>query len=341
MPGKSPVVTLTPSPTLDRTYFVRNLVEGGVNRAERVGEELAGKGINVSRALHLAGIEAPGIVPIGDADPGVLERTGSGFLSPIWVEGTLRVSTSVIELDGPTTKINESPRPLRDSDWQAVIELTDKTVSENEAEWLVVAGAHPQNSDTGEVINLHPLFQRMASRGVKVVLDTSGAPLRYWAKQGNATVMKPNAEELASCVKRTLTTIGDVIDAGREVNGWGVDCVLASLGVDGMIAITKTHAIQASTPPVKVINTVGAGDSTIAGFLTAVVQNPIGEGDEDYSVGFNVELGVANAVRWGAAKVQQPTSGLQSIENLPHAEINLNPDRGFVLRESAVYEPEA
>ncbi len=40
---KSPVVTLTPSPTLDRTYFVRDLVEGGVNRAERVGEELAGK----------------------------------------------------------------------------------------------------------------------------------------------------------------------------------------------------------------------------------------------------------------------------------------------------------
>lgn len=337
MSGKSPVVTLTPSPTLDRTYFVRNLVEGGVNRAERVGEELAGKGINVSRALHLAGIEAPGVVPIGSADPGVLERTGSGFLSPIWVEGTLRVSTSIIELDGPTTKINENPRPLKDSDWQAVIELTDQTVRDNNAKWLVVAGAHPQNLETGEVINLHPLFQRMASRGVKVVLDTSGAPLRYWAKQGNATVMKPNAEELASCVKRTLKTIGDVIDAGREVNSWGVDCVLASIGVDGMIAITKTHAIHAMTPPVRVINTVGAGDSTIAGFLSAVVQNPIGEGDEDYSVGFNVELGVASAVRWGAAKVQQPTSGLQSIDNLPEATIDQNPNRDALLRESAEY----
>lgn len=337
MSGKSPVVTLTPSPTLDRTYFVRNLIEGGVNRAERVGEELAGKGINVSRALHLAGIEAPGVVPIGDADPGVLERTGSGFLSPIWVEGTLRVSTSIIELDGPTTKINENPRPLQDSDWQAIIELTEKTVREHDAQWLVVAGAHPQNLATGEVIDLHLLFQRMASLGVKVVLDTSGAPLRYWAKQGNATVMKPNAEELASCVKRSLNTIGDVIDAGREVNNWGVDCVLASMGVDGMIAITKSHAIHATTPPVRVINTVGAGDSTIAGFLSAVVQNPIGEGDEGYSVGFNVELGVASAVRWGAAKVQQPTSGLQSIDNLPEATIDQNPSRDTVLRESAEY----
>ena len=64
---KSPVVTLTPSPTLDRTYFVKNLVEGGVNRAYEVGEELAGKGINVARGLQLAKIPAPGVVPIGNA----------------------------------------------------------------------------------------------------------------------------------------------------------------------------------------------------------------------------------------------------------------------------------
>ena len=94
---KAPIVTLTPSPTLDRTYFVDNLEPGGVNRAERVGEELAGKGINVSRALRLANIDAPGVVPIGNADQGVLERTGSEFLTPLWVEGTLRVSTTVVK----------------------------------------------------------------------------------------------------------------------------------------------------------------------------------------------------------------------------------------------------
>jgi 1-phosphofructokinase len=109
---KSPVVTLTPSPTLDRTYFVKNLVEGGVNRAYEVGEELAGKGINVARGLQLAKIPAPGVVPIGNADPAVLKRTGSSsFLLPLWVDGTLRVSTTVVEYDGPTTKINEHPRP--------------------------------------------------------------------------------------------------------------------------------------------------------------------------------------------------------------------------------------
>jgi len=328
-----PIVTLTPSPTLDRTYFVKNLVEGGVNRADRVGEELAGKGINVSRGLHLAGIPAPGIVPIGDADKGVLDRTGSGFLTPLWVEGTLRVSTTVVEYDGPTTKINEHPRPLKQKDWDAVIELTEKTVRDHNAQWLVVAGAHPEIQETGEVINLHSLFLRMEALGVKVVLDTSGPALRYWAQQGNATVMKPNAHELAECVGKDLKTIGDVIDAAHILNEWGVDCVMASLGVDGIIAVTKTHAIHAFTPPVKVINTVGAGDSTIAGFLAAVTTHPAEP--SAFGVGFDVAEGIAAAVQWGAAKVQQPTSGLQSIENLVEATVDVSPDRDRLLGEPA------
>lgn len=334
MAGDScPIVTLTPSPTLDRTYFVKNLIEGGVNRADRVGEELAGKGINVSRGLRLAGINAPGIVPIGDADKGVLDRTGSGFLTPLWVEGTLRVSTTVVEYDGPTTKINEHPRPLKQKDWEAVVALTEKTVRESKAQWLVVAGAHPEIAETGEVIPLQSLFSKMDELGVKVVLDTSGPSLRYWAQQGNAAVMKPNAHELAECVGKDLNTVGDVIDAARIMNGWGVDCVMASVGVDGIIAVTKTHAIHAYTPPVKVINTVGAGDSTIAGFLSAVTSHPSEPGA--FGVGFDIAEGISAAVQWGAAKVQQPTSGLQSIENLVEATVELIPDRDRLLGEPA------
>ncbi|MEY3934356.1 MAG: hypothetical protein RLZZ606_955, partial [Actinomycetota bacterium] len=108
----APVVTLTPAPTLDRTYFVNHLHNGGVNRAEDVREELAGKGINVSRGLTLANIHAPGVVPIGNADVSVLERTGSSFLVPMWVEGSLRVSTTIVDKQGTTTKVNESPRAL-------------------------------------------------------------------------------------------------------------------------------------------------------------------------------------------------------------------------------------
>ena len=343
MSGKatgSPIVTLTPAPTLDRTYFVTNLHSGAVNRADGVREELAGQGINVSRGLHLANISAPGIVPIGNSDPAVLVRTGSAeFLTPLWVDGSLRVSTTILEHGGTTTKVNETPRPLSHEDWNAIVELTDKTVRESGAKWLVIAGALPTYKESGEYVSLQPIFDRMKAQGVKVALDTSGEPLGYWAREGCATVMKPNAEELAFIVGRNLHTIGDVIEAAREVNAFGVEVVLASLGGDGMVAVTKDNAWSARTAPVKVINTVGAGDATLAGFLAAVVSNPIQPGEDDFGVGFNVPIGVKTAVQWGAIAVTQPTSGLTAVEPLPESTLNYSPDLNTALDEPAVGKP--
>ena len=337
--SKSPIVTLTPAPTLDRTYSVGTLAKGEVNRAKSVGEELAGKGINVSRALQLAGIAAPGVVPIGNAEAGILERTGSkNFLIPMWIEGTIRVSTTILEEDGNTTKINEAPKPLTAAEWNRVIDITEHTVKENDAKWLVVAGALPIDQSTGTFVDLHPVFDRMKALGVRVALDTSGEPLAYWVRQGKAAILKPNAEELASAVKRSLLTNGDVIEAARDLCGHGVECVLASLGSDGMLAVTKTHAWGTKTTPVKVINTVGAGDATLAGFLSAIVKNPVSSADERYGVEFNVPLGAQTAVQWGAAKVTQATSRLDNIDNLAEVFLTVDVDPTAKLKEPAIYK---
>lgn len=336
---KSPVVTLTPAPTLDRTYFVGTLERGAVNRAKSVGEELAGKGINVSRALQLAGIAAPGVVPIGNAEAGILERTGSkSFLLPLWIDGTIRVSTTILEDDGGTTKINEAPKPLTAQEWQRVIELTEQTVIENGASWLVIAGALPIDQSTGTFVDLHPIFDRMRELGVRVALDTSGEPLAYWVRQGKAAILKPNAEELASAVGRSLLTNGDVIQAARELCDHGVECVLASLGSDGMLAVTKNRAWGTKTTPVKVINTVGAGDATLAGFLSAIALNPLTDGDEDFGVEFNVPLGAQRAVQWGAAKVTQATSRLDNINNLAEVFLTEDVDLQAPLKEPAIHK---
>jgi 1-phosphofructokinase len=252
----------------------------------------------------------------------VLERTGSSFLVPLWVEGNLRVSTTIVDKHGTTTKVNESPRALSEEDWMKVVDLTEQTVRNTGSKWLVIAGALPTYKSTGVFVDLQPIFDSMADLGVKVALDTSGEPLSYWARKGSANVIKPNAEELASAVGRELRTVGDVVLAARELCDHGIDVVLASMGADGMIAVTKAGQWAAKTPPVKVINTVGAGDATLAGFLAAVVDNPIQPGEEDYGVGFNVPLGIQNAVRWGAIAVTQPTSGLLNLDNMPEATLS-------------------
>ena len=334
---EAPIVTLTPAPTLDRTYYVHDLVEGGVNRADSVAEELAGKGINVTRGLFLAGINAPGVVPIGNADPGVLTRTGySDMLIPLWVEGTLRVSTTMVIKDGATTKVNEGPRPLSGEDWNAVVDLTVQTVRDLGAKWLVVGGALPINKSTGEYVDLTSLFDSMDEMGVRVALDTSGTPLSVWSRSGRPKIIKPNAHELASAVGRTLETVGDVIDAARELCDHGIDAVLASMGVDGILAVTKTSAISAKTDRVKVINTVGAGDATLAGFLSYVATHEAGNGPSVYGVGFDLANGIKTGVQWGASKVTQPTSGLRSLDNLPASYLDEFPDRNKKLEEPAL-----
>jgi 1-phosphofructokinase len=336
---KSSIVTLTPAPTLDRTYTVTNLTSGAVNRADSVGEELAGKGINVARALHLAGIPAPAVVPIGNAEKGILDRTGSkNFLVPLWIDGTIRVSTTILERGGTTTKVNEAPKPLSSKEWQQVVELTEKTVLENDAKWLVIAGALPTDESTGSFVDLHPIFQKMEKLGVRVVLDTSGEPLAYWVRQGEPAILKPNTEELSSAVGRDLLTNGDVIDAARELCSHGVECVLASLGADGMLAVTKTRAWATRTAPVKVINTVGAGDATLAGFLAAITNNPISANEQDFGVTFNVPVGAMTAVQWGAVKVSQPTSGLEHIDNLPEVFLTEDVDLAAQLKEPAIHK---
>jgi 1-phosphofructokinase len=103
-----------------------------------------------------------------------------------------------------------------------------------------------------------------------------------------------------------------------------------------MIAVTKQDAWAARTAPVKVINTVGAGDATLAGFLSAVVRNPIADGADDFGVGFNVPVGVSTAVQWGAVAVTQPTSGLTDVDHLPESFLTENPDRTVALEEPAV-----
>jgi 1-phosphofructokinase len=332
----SVVVTLTPAPVLDRTYFVHDLVPGGVNRSDGVGEELAGKGINVSRGLYLAGVSAPAVMPVGKADPAVLERTGSAnIVVPFWVEGTLRVSTTIIENQGTTTRITESPRALTAEDWAGVIELTAKTVVDNGAKWLVVAGAHPVDKETGEFVDMTPLFDKMDALGVRVAMDTSGKPLNTWARSGRPALIKPNCEELASAVGRTLTTIGDVIDAATELCEHGIQVVLASMGPDGILAVTKDGVVAARTNSVNVINTVGAGDATLAGFLSKVATNPLPEGETVLGVGFDVLLGAKTGVQWGAVAVTQPSSGLENIDHLPESFINDVPDRSKLLDEPA------
>jgi 1-phosphofructokinase len=99
--------------------------------------------------------------------------------------------------------------------------------------------------------------------------------------------------------------------------------------------VTHNHSWHAKTSKIKVINTVGAGDATLAGFLSAVAADTQPGAEEQSGVGFDVAKGVCAAVQWGAVAVQQPTSGLQNLDGMPEVFLIENPDRAIPLAEPA------
>lgn len=112
---RASVVTMTPSPAVDRVYLVDAIQAGEVHRARQVHTFLSGKGINVARNLRAAGGAAVAVTTLSDDDRQLVGD--DGLYRIVTVSQPTRVNTVVISGDGATTNVNESPHPLMDSEW--------------------------------------------------------------------------------------------------------------------------------------------------------------------------------------------------------------------------------
>lgn len=328
------VVSLTPAPVIDRIYLVDEFDAGKVNRANDIREFLSGKGLNVSRGVHLEGTPTSAVLPIGRDDEHLLFRTPNPqILRMRGVHGRMRVNTAILEPSGVTTNVNQRPVPLSTPDWEAIVDMTIAEIRHLRADWLVVSGAIPRYSDTDERlpngkaprVDLTRLLTEARRLGTRIALDSSGEALEKWARSGLVDLIKPNADELATLVRRHLHTVGDVLDAAREViDRANLEVALVSLGGDGALAITREDAWWALAPAACVVNTTGAGDATLAGFLSASIEGEgrVGGTEQHGELPrLTVPRALERAVSFGALCVSLPTTILESLDDLPAAEV--------------------
>ncbi len=269
------IVTLTPNPSVDRTVALTSTLErGAVLRAESVTSQSGGKGVNISRAAVSAGIQTIAVLPAEKDDPYVLELLRDGIdCRPEPPVGPVRVNITITEPDGTTTKINtpgaEVDRPALDRLEQALHQRAQQ------ARWVALAGSLPPGAPSDWYAEL---VDDLAGTTAKVAVDTSGAPLRSLAEQvargGPAPhLMKPNGEELASLTGEDPDRLEDDPSAAARAAGvlvaQGVEAVLVTLGGNGAVLVTAEGAWLADPPPTKVVSTVGAGDSSLFGYLLA------------------------------------------------------------------------
>lgn len=266
------IVTLTANPSVDRTMALdAAIARGGVFRAISVGDEAGGKGVNVARAIALAGAAVVAVLPADDDDLLIKGLTAAGVVPVNVATGRpSRVNITVTEPDGTTTKFND---PGHEFEPTILEDVGERLLTHSEpGDWVALSGSLPPGAPVGWYGDL---TARLKDAGRRVAVDTSGAPLAA-AVRDEATppdLLKPNAEELAFLTgddeaKLEADPMAAVAAAGALV-ARGVGCVLLTLGSSGAALITATGAWLATPPSIAVRSTVGAGDASLAGYLLA------------------------------------------------------------------------
>ncbi|MEV8242116.1 PfkB family carbohydrate kinase [Microbacterium testaceum] len=326
------IVTLTAAGAIDATYRVTALRRGTFTRAESYTREVSGKGVNVSAALAAGGADTAAVVVLG-ADDVRFARCGltAPLLRIVEVPGATRVNTSVIDAEGATTKVNAPTPPLSPEAWEATIETLRAELAARTEPWLVISGSVPELAGTGSLVDLGVVRAVARELGARVAVDTSGAALdALLAEPAGIDLLTPNVDELAAAVGRPLAALGDVVVAAREIVARGVVTVLASMGADGLLAVTADRAVFARADAPYVANTAGAGDAALAGFLLGLTRAPAAS-----AAGADpLAVAAASAAEWGAHAVAHastvvagPPLGIRAlVETAPDLARPLTPE---------------
>ncbi len=259
------ILTVTLNAALDITYRVPRLRPHSTHRVTEVSERPGGKGLNVARVLTALGHRtvATGFAGggTGDALRALLAETEvTDALVP--VGGATRRTVAVVDAaTGDTTQLNEPGPTVSPAEWGAFLGTYRELLGEARA--VALCGSLPP----GVPVDVYARLTRAArAAGVPVLLDTSGEPLRR-GLAARPDLAKPNADELAA-----LTGSTEPLRAARDARRRGAHAVAASLGADGMLAVTADGAWQAAPPRRFAGNPTGAGDSAVAGLLSGLVE---------------------------------------------------------------------
>ena len=288
------IYTVTFNPAID--YVVRldtPLEVGTVNRAKGEDCVLGGKGINVSGVLAQLGCQS---VALGF----VAGETGAWLERGLAAQG---LRTDFVHLENGMTRINVKIKAGQETELNgagpdipadAMHRLEEQLDRLTEEDVLILAGSIPQSlpQDTYE-----KLLARLEGHGVRTVVDAT-RDLLVNVLPYHPFLIKPNNHELGEILGMELTTDEEIIAAARTLQQKGARNVLVSMAGDGALLLDETGTVhRMGCPKGKVVNSVGAGDSMVAGFVAGWQST----GDYLHALRLGTACGSATAFSLGLA----------------------------------------
>jgi 1-phosphofructokinase len=255
------IYTVTLNPSIDYIVEVDQVKLGSLNRMKRDLKLPGGKGINVSRVLNQLDVQNKAIGFLGGFTGRYIEDwlheegIASDFVS---VSDDTRINIKLKA--GEETEINGVGPVIRDNEAEALLQ---KLATLQAGDIVILSGSIPPS--LGEDF-YNRLIGVCKQHGAEFVIDTTGHALQQALPLGPLLV-KPNHHELAELFGVQISSKDDLITYGRKLLELGAKHVLVSMAGEGALFISENGLFRANAPAGKVKNSVGAGDSMIAGFV--------------------------------------------------------------------------
>ena len=263
------IYTVTLNPSIDYIVSVPDFRLGATNRTSSEIIYPGGKGINVSLVLKNFGIDSIALgFTAGFTGDEIIRLLSEKGIRTDFIKVENGASRINVKLRGTEeTEINGAGPGYSDNDITKLYEKLDHLGSED---YLILAGSIPPTMPSAIYMDI---LSKLSGRDIRFVVDATGELLLRVLKY-RPFLIKPNRQELEELFDVEIRNNEEVVEYAKRLQDMGAGNVLVSLAGDGAMLLTEGGKIYEGLPPEgKVVNSVGAGDSMVAGFLAGYLKS--------------------------------------------------------------------
>lgn len=262
------IYTLTLNPAVDYYIDMESFEEGDLNKVNNAYTLAGGKGINVSKVLKNFNIESIALGFCGGFTGDYIKKDikECGIKENfIYLEEATRINIKLKTSKSESEIAGKSPNISKEKVHE-LLNYIKNNIKENDI--LVLSGSVPNSIES----SIYKDIISNANKNIKVILDAIDEAFKIGLRE-KVFLTKPNKKELGEYFNKKIESTDDIIKYARELIKDGSKNVIVSLGKDGSVLVTENEVYIGNAPKGKLISSVGAGDSMVAGIVYGLSNN--------------------------------------------------------------------